>query len=273
MFEIGQSYKRTDIHKQYGGQCQGGISTPLKWPFLLLFTGQSGSQFGYQDSWQNGLFLYTGEGQSGDMQFRAGNKAIRDHSKDGKALHLFEQGKKGYVRYKGEFGLSSYEHREGLDKDKRPRRTIVFHLVPVSSEKESKEDNREGLIQSGIDSAETLEALRRRAYTAASEIPESNTRDGKRRYYERSADVRNYVLARSQGVCEACSKQAPFSRKDGTPYLEPHHTHLISESGPDHPRWVGAICPNCHRNIHHGHDGKVLNERLQQYLCSIETQP
>jgi 5-methylcytosine-specific restriction protein A len=161
----------------------------------------------------------------------------------------------------------------GVDKDKRPRRTIVFHLVPVSPQNESRE-NGEGLNRSGIDlSAENLEALRRRAYAAASEIPESNTRDGKRRYYERSADVRDYVLARSKGVCEACGKQAPFARNDGTPYLEPHHTHLISESGPDHPRWVGAICPNCHRNIHHGHDGTALNERLQQYLSSIEAHP
>jgi 5-methylcytosine-specific restriction protein A len=77
MFELGQSYKRTDLHKQYGGQRQGGISTPRRWPFLFLFTGKSGSHFGYEDNWHDGLFLYTGEGQSGDMQFRAGNKAIR----------------------------------------------------------------------------------------------------------------------------------------------------------------------------------------------------
>ena len=252
-------------------QRQGGISTPLKWPFLFLFTGKSGSHFGYEDSWQDGVFLYTGEGQSGDMQIRAGNKAIRDHSKDGKALHLFEQEKKGYVQYKGEFALSSYKYREGVDKDKRPRRTIVFHLVPVSPEKESREDGRERLTRSGIDlSAEALEALRRRAYAAASEVPETNTRDGKRRYYERSADVRDYVLARSKGLCEACGKQAPFARNDGTPYLEPHHTHLISESGPDHPRWVGAICPNCHREIHHGREGGTLNSQLQKRLFSLE---
>jgi hypothetical protein len=77
MCELGQSYKRTDLHKQYGGQRQGGISTPRRWPFLFLFTGKSGSHFGYEDNWHDGLFLYTGEGQSGDMQFRAGNKAIR----------------------------------------------------------------------------------------------------------------------------------------------------------------------------------------------------
>ena len=237
----------------------------------MLFTGKSGSQFGYEDSWQVGVFLYTGEGQSGDMQFRMGNKAIRDHATDGKALHLFEQERKGYVRYKGEFALSSFEYREGTDKDQRLRRTIVFHMKPVSSEKEDSEDNRPELKRDGVEiPVDDLEVLRRKAYAAASEIPESNTRDGTRRFYERSTDVRSYILARSKGVCEACNKPAPFLRKNGTPYLEPHHTHLISESGPDHPRWVGAICPNCHREIHHGREGKALNDTLQQYLGDIE---
>jgi hypothetical protein len=25
--------------------------------------------------------------------------------------------------------------------------------------------------------------------------------------------------------------------------------------GADHPKWRGAVCPTCHRNIHHGVDG------------------
>lgn len=271
MFEVGQSYKRTDLHGRYGGQRQSGISSPQNWPFLLLFTGKSGSHFGYTDTWQDGLFLYTGEGQSGEMQFKMGNKAIRDHVKDGKALHLFEQERKGYVRYKGEFALSSYEYREGQDKDQRPRKTIVFHLRPVLPEKEDSEGNALVFKQGGREfSVDNLDAMRIKAYAAASEIPETNTRDSKRRFYERSADVRAYVLARSRGVCEACEKTAPFVRKDGTPYLEPHHTHLISESGPDHPRWVGAICPNCHREIHHGREGGSLNTQLKLRLLTLE---
>ena len=74
MFEIGQAYKRTDLHKQYSGQRQGGISTPKEHPFIFLFTGQTGGQYGYRDEWEAGVFHYTGEGQSGDMRFKAGNK-------------------------------------------------------------------------------------------------------------------------------------------------------------------------------------------------------
>ena len=82
MFEIGRVYnRRSEIHEPYGGQWQSGISTPRDQPFIFLFTGESGEQYGYEDGWDdNGVFLYTGEGQKGDMEFIGGNRAIRDHA-------------------------------------------------------------------------------------------------------------------------------------------------------------------------------------------------
>ena len=86
-FNAGQLYRRRELHKQFGGQRQGGISTPQKFPFILLVTGDSGKRHGYSDEWTDeGTFLYTGEGQRGDMEFRGGNRAIRDHAANGKAL-------------------------------------------------------------------------------------------------------------------------------------------------------------------------------------------
>lgn len=80
-FETGQLYNRQrDIHQRYAGQQQGGISTPAGAPYVFLFTGETGAQYGYSDGWRDdGLFAYTGEGQRGDMQFVRGNKSIRDH--------------------------------------------------------------------------------------------------------------------------------------------------------------------------------------------------
>ena len=78
-FEVGQTYnRRQDIHDEFGGQQQGGISTPTA-PFIFLFTGEMGEQYGYEDGWSDGVFLYVGEGQRGDMEFVRGNKAIRGH--------------------------------------------------------------------------------------------------------------------------------------------------------------------------------------------------
>src|SRR5436309_11080683 len=52
-FEIGRIYsRRQDIHARFGGQQQGGIATPAKAPFVFLFTGASGEQYGYSDGWR-----------------------------------------------------------------------------------------------------------------------------------------------------------------------------------------------------------------------------
>src|ERR1700741_362076 len=105
LFSPGQVYRRRELHERFGGQQQGGISTPAKAPFIFLVTGESGKQHGYADEWTNdGVFLYTGEGQRGDMKFVGGNRAIRDHQKNGKSLEVFEQDKrdKRFLRYLGE---------------------------------------------------------------------------------------------------------------------------------------------------------------------------
>ena len=88
---IDQEYKRKELHNHFGGQRQGGISTPRSHPIIFVFTSKRGKDFGYLDGWNDGdYFLYTGEGQKGDMTFQSGNKALRDHGTDGKQVFLFE---------------------------------------------------------------------------------------------------------------------------------------------------------------------------------------
>jgi 5-methylcytosine-specific restriction enzyme A len=116
-----------------------------------------------------------------------------------------------------------------------------------------------------------LEALRRAAYEAASTVSaQPRVGDANRTWRQRSRQVRDYVLARAKGICEACGEKAPFVRRDGTPYLEPHHTTRLADEGLDHPRYVGAICPTCHRRIHSGRDGKAWNKHLQDNLSTRE---
>jgi 5-methylcytosine-specific restriction protein A len=132
MFEVGKTYnRRQDIHARYGGQEQGGISTPKGKPFVLLFTAEAGADFGYKDGWRrDGTFLYTGEGQIGDMEFVRGNRAIRDHVQDGKELHLFKSlGKGKDYEYIGTFVCLSWEIGIGVDATNQSRRVIVFHLT------------------------------------------------------------------------------------------------------------------------------------------------
>lgn len=216
------------------------------------------------DGWSEGVFLYVGEGQRGNMQFVRGNKAIRDHAIDGKELLLFEALKRsGAYRYAGKFACAGWHMRNARDADGTARRVIVFELVPLEASPDAPIDIK-------LDVDLSLEALRARALEAATTTSVSNVREARQTYYRRSGLVKAYVLARAKGVCEACGKPAPFSRSDGTPYLEPHHTRRISDGGPDDPRWVAAICPNCHREIHHGQHGKELNKHVISRLSEIE---
>jgi 5-methylcytosine-specific restriction enzyme A len=264
MFEVGNIYdRRSEIHGLYRGQQYGGISTPADHPFVFLFTGEAGEQYGYRDGWDdNGVFLYTGEGQEGNMEFVRGNRAIRDHALEGKDIHLFQAlGKgKGY-RYLGRFACSTWEFRRGTDVNGEARWVIVFHLLQP-------EDDDEPI--SSTASRASLDRLRQHALDAASNAGQRKPREARRIYHERSAAVREYVLARAAGACESCGQLAPFRRKDGTAYLEPHHTRRLSDGGPDHHRWVGAVCPNCHREMHHGAEGEGKNRRLQQHLGVLE---
>lgn len=71
--------------------------------------------------------------------------------------------------------------------------------------------------------------------------------------FRRNADVIVTVLHRANGVCEKCGVKAPFVRRsDGSPYLEVHHSTPLSQGGEDTVENAVAVCPNCHREAHHG---------------------
>jgi 5-methylcytosine-specific restriction protein A len=128
VFSPGRVYRRRDLHAKFGGQRQGGISTPAKAPFIFLITGDSGKQHGYSDEWtDDGVFHYTAEGQRGDMRFVGGNRAIRDQVKDGKALQVFEQDKKDkrFLRYLGEMEYAEHAYQEAPDTDGNQRNAIT----------------------------------------------------------------------------------------------------------------------------------------------------
>ena len=163
--------RRKDLHKQYGGQSQGWDINSSELAISLAVHWKLEVNSGNQDSWQDGVFLLRVKANlvicSSD-----GEQSYTRSRQGWKALHLFEQERKSYVRYIGEFALSSYEYRGGTDKDQRSRRTIVFHMLPVSPEKEDKETISESSMVC-LSSADDVEILRRKAYAAASEVPES----------------------------------------------------------------------------------------------------
>ena len=134
-YEIGALYnRRQEIHGRLGGQVQGGISTPTNTPFVILFTGEAGKQHGYHDFWDDsGVLHYYGEGKAGDMQDRAGNRAVREHLQNNKRLLLFQMMGHGRpYRFLGEFRCRRvYTKANVPDTNGQARTAIVFELEPI----------------------------------------------------------------------------------------------------------------------------------------------
>ena len=127
-----QLYKRSLIHDEFGGNRQGGISPSAKVPYIFIFSGKSGAQYGYRDGWDNqNIFSYTGEGQEGDMQFIKGNLALREHLNRGKRVFLFEIEGGGMVKFISEMEFYDADYFETPDKNGTSRIGIRFFLKRI----------------------------------------------------------------------------------------------------------------------------------------------
>jgi 5-methylcytosine-specific restriction protein A len=99
-----------------------------------------------------------------------------------------------------------------------------------------------------------------------------STTQKQREIYIRANAIKEYVLKRADGICEYCSKAAPFVTKLG-PYLECHHILRLSDGGPDHPMNVIGICPNCHREAHYALDKEEINQAMLKAVGVLEALP
>ncbi len=272
MFEIGKIYnRRSDIHSKYGGQERGGISTPAKFPYIFIFTGNNGEQYGYTDGYnKEGVFNYTGEGQEGDMKMTKGNLAIRDHQKNRKSIYLFEKVETGY----NFVGLCNYidDRIEKLnDRNGELRDAIVFRLDVKNIEE----------ITSSINSVEAPKAvyitkpskgksLQQLREIALSSTPtHASTQEKIQSIQNRSTAIKLYAQKRANGICEGCNEIAPFETKSG-PYLEVHHLTRLADGGADLPQNVIALCPTCHRKAHYSLDCLEFNNQLINKVATIE---
>jgi 5-methylcytosine-specific restriction endonuclease McrA len=112
--------------------------------------------------------------------------------------------------------------------------------------------------------------FREKAYNNSRELPgkivsKSST------LIQRSDIIKTYAISRSRGKCEGCSKDAPFLKMNGQPYLEVHHIIELSNNGSDSPTNVIALCPNCHARVTHGKDGLDYNSQLKTKIESLES--
>jgi len=260
-FVHGKLYKRSELHDKYGGQRQSGIATPRNYNIIMLFTGDVGREYGYEDRWtDDGIFFYSGEGIGRDMEFSRGNKAIVNHSYTGKDLHVFEKGKKGYVKYTGSMIYSGHQIKD-VDSKGEKRQVILFELVPIELFQNDETKSIEEIENN-------LDRLRKKALQDSSDTSESSQRMVN--VWKRSISVKKYILERANGKCEYCKSDAPFEKPNGAKFLEHHHIYRVSDGGPDDPRYVAGLCPNCHREAHYGARAKIINDDLIEIVNHIE---
>lgn len=91
--------------------------------------------------------------------------------------------------------------------------------------------------------------------------------------HARDAAVKAWVLKNAQGMCECCGKPAPFRTVDDLPYLEVHHVRTLASGGADTVDNTVAICPNCHRELHHGTGASELRARLYAKVDRLSLEP
>jgi|SRR3990167_1944531 len=87
--------------------------------------------------------------------------------------------------------------------------------------------------------------------------------------FARDPEVVAWVIRRAGGQCEACERPAPFTRTDGTPFLEVHHLRQLADMGTDRISNTIAACPNCHRELHFWSSAGELLDRVYGRITEL----
>ena len=123
------------VENQFGIQITGfgrGINpTPTK-VVLISSIGKSGGKFVYHDKWNDeGDYIYSGEGKSGDQTMTMGNLAIKNAASDGRGIHLFVKFSPRDYYYQGVYELVDYTYGDEKDENGRMRKEYKFQLRKV----------------------------------------------------------------------------------------------------------------------------------------------
>ncbi len=207
----------------------------------------------YDDRWDGKILHYTGMGRIGDQSLDfMQNKTLNESKTNGVEVHLLEVFIPKVYTYMGKVNLIDRPYQDKqLDDENNMRNVWVFPVeletdIEYHPKKESFEPSQ---MQKEREVKKlSIDDLRK---IVENKSPESSKRIVETTEYERDPHVVEYALRKANGICQLCNNQAPFIRKDGTPFLEVHHILFLSEGGPDTIENTVALCPNCHRKMHH----------------------
>lgn len=321
---IGSTYAGEEICRLFGGQRGTRIRTPRAMPLVLLFSRReyrvneqhrgsgcdclkdrscdhgcaslgepsgccdgaaangTSAVLDTEDGWNaDGFYHFRGERQ---MHFVRGNRAVRDHARDGKLLLLFEEASPGgrsmkerAWRFVGPMECAGHY----CAPSQSGKAAIIFRLAPLSSW-----SSRQPVLLGGPYRSSQLPcsdfppiiglhplaflASRRDAIGARAERARRGYPGSAGDWSARSLRVQGYVHERACGFCELCGRPAPFVDLGGGPCLEVHYVLRPYDSGVDPVHFLAACCPECHSRIHRSSDGRNRDAALTRKIALLE---
>ncbi len=267
--EIGKELNNDELQQVFKCSPQGGMRRSRKTNTLVIVSNLIKSI--YKDRYDEGksILYYTGMGTVGDQSLLfAQNKTLAESNGNGVSIHWFEVLKDRVYTYKGVVNLIADPYIEVQpDANNNLRQVYVFPLKVASSSiyvtnKESLDiiaDQKERQARQLSDDELEQRAKRSRKKTSS--------RKTQTTHYERDPWVKEYTLRKAKGICQLCNQPAPFTKRNGDPFLETHHIIWLANDGDDTIVNTVALCPNCHRKMH------IVNSEVDKnYLIGLKNE-
>ncbi len=247
----GDILRNDDICRIFKCSPQGGMRRSRRKNCLVIVSDHTKSI--YEDRWENDVFHYTGMGLTGDQSLSfAQNRTLNESQTNGVDVFLFEVFDPGRYVYQGRVMLATKPYVEKQpDVKQYIRKVWIFPLKLIDHTTSSiiTEDvfHRKLTIRERQAKKSSDESLWKKVQSAPRTC---GVRHVISKQYDRNQDVVEFVKRRANGFCQLCKNAAPFSKKDGEPFLESHHIQWLSQGGDDAIDNTVALCPNCHRKMH-----------------------
>lgn len=249
-FNTGQIVTHADIIAEFQCGNMGGMRRSKATNSLVIISDHTKGL--YEDKWIGDVLHYTGMGKKGDQAlYFMQNKTLAQSETNGVEVHLFEVLVSSEYIYRGIVSLSGTPYQEvQKGDDGLPRKVWMFPLKLKEESQSIPEDSFKKYLNQKEKAAVRLSIRELEKRAEQNESKQVSSRKITSNIFVRDAFVSEYAKRRANGVCQLCDGEAPFSNKEGFPYLECHHIEWVSNGGSDTIENTVALCPNCHRKMH-----------------------
>ena len=123
-----------EVEQQFGINIAGfgrGCNPTANAVVLISSVDPENENFVYHDRWDNGDYIFSGEGRIGNQTMTRGNLAIKNAEVDNKQIHLFIKESAQEYYYQGVFVLVEYKYEDDIGADGQTRKEYKFRLRRV----------------------------------------------------------------------------------------------------------------------------------------------